>query len=173
MPLGTSNVNINQDLIEKSAFCLQQLRLRGLRLGLAESCTGGLVTFLFCMHPGASFVVECGLVTYSENAKRQLLGVKAEDLVNYSAVSVAVAESMADGLLARRKDIDMALSITGIAGNSRAEGENEDNVGQVIISKAERTRKTITRELQLGNLKRNEIQCKAAAEALDIICSGL
>lgn len=89
------------------------LARRQLRLVTAESCTGGLAAARFTARPGASRFFQMGLVTYSDRAKQELLGVRPETLTRHGAVSEAVAGEMVEGALGRG---DAALAITGIAG---------------------------------------------------------
>src|ERR1700722_12490401 len=86
----------------------------GLRITTAESCTGGLVAGLLTEIPGSSTVLERGFVTYSNDAKRELLGVPAATLEAYGAVSEATAIAMAHGALAHSR-AEVAVSITGVA----------------------------------------------------------
>ena len=93
--------------------------LRGHRIGLAESCTGGLLAARLTDVPGASEYVAGGVVAYSNEAKVQLLGVPAELIETHGAVSPEVAEAMADGAL-ERFGADVACAITGVAGPGAA-----------------------------------------------------
>jgi nicotinamide-nucleotide amidase len=94
---------------------VRMLAERGQTVALAESCTGGMLAHRMTNVPGASAVLKCGLVTYSNEAKQNFLGVKAATLGSLGAVSEAVAREMAEG--AREKcGVDYALSVTGIAG---------------------------------------------------------
>lgn len=104
--------------------------LQGHRLALAESCTAGLVAARITNQPGSSEYFAGGVVAYSDDAKRELLGVPAELLVEHGAVSEQVAEAMAEGALERFR-ADIACSITGIAGPSG--GSEEKPVGLVIV----------------------------------------
>jgi len=90
-------------------------RAKGLRLATAESCTGGMVAAALTDIAGSSDVVERGLVTYSNAAKSELLAVTPELIAAHGAVSGEVASAMAAGALARAP-VDLAVSITGIAG---------------------------------------------------------
>jgi nicotinamide-nucleotide amidase len=99
-------------------------------LALAESCTGGALAHRLTNVPGASAVLLAGLVTYSNEAKQRLLGVRADTLRQHGAVSEPVAREMAEGA-ARQTGADYALSVTGIAGPSG--GTPEKPVGTVYI----------------------------------------
>lgn len=102
-------------------------------LAVAESCTGGCIANRITNVPGASSVLLAGLVTYSNEAKQQFLGVRAETLAQHGAVSEAVAREMAEGARSRTQ-ADFALSVTGIAGPSG--GTPEKPVGTVFIGLA-------------------------------------
>jgi nicotinamide-nucleotide amidase len=102
-------------------------------LVLAESCTGGLIASRVTDVPGASAVFLCGLVTYSNEAKQNLLGVRAETLDRHGAVSEPVAREMAEGARVRFH-ADYALAVTGIAGPDG--GTEEKPVGTVFIALA-------------------------------------
>ena len=97
----------------------QMLRERGLRVGLAESCTGGLVSALLAEQPGISDVFAGAVVAYSNEVKQKLLSVPTELLEQHGAVSEPVAIAMAQGVR-RAINCDLGLSITGIAGPTGA-----------------------------------------------------
>src|SRR3712207_6193810 len=88
-------------LVESAAALLKRYEAAGLRIATAESCTGGLVAALLTDIPGSSAVVERGFVTYSNEAKTEMLGVRAELIAEHGAVSEAVARAMAEGALTR------------------------------------------------------------------------
>ena len=98
-------------LVEQLAMAL---RARGQMMATAESCTGGLIAGLLTEIAGSSDVVERGFVTYSNEAKSELVGVPAELIGRVGAVSEEVARAMAEGAVARAK-VDLAVSVTGIA----------------------------------------------------------
>jgi nicotinamide-nucleotide amidase len=104
--------------------------LRGRRVGLAESCSGGLLAARLTARPGASEYVAGSVVAYSNQAKSDLLGVDPALVERHGAVSPEVAEAMADGAL-RRFGADVAVSITGIAGPDG--GTKEKPVGYVCF----------------------------------------
>lgn len=98
-----------------AAKVLRVLRERGWRLATAESCTGGMISAAITDLAGASDVFERGFVTYSNEAKAELLGVSNETLQRYGAVSAETAREMAKGALAHSR-ADLAVSVTGVAG---------------------------------------------------------
>ena len=112
---------------------VQLLKQRGETLVLAESCTGGHIANRITDVPGASAVFLCGLVTYSNEAKQNLLDVRAETLAQHGAVSDPVAREMAQGAR-ERFNADYALSVTGIAGPDG--GTTDKPVGTVFIALA-------------------------------------
>lgn len=103
-------------LLEAAAGLLEHCRRHSIRLATAESCTGGLLGGLLTEAAGASDVVDCGFIVYSDKAKKELLGVSSELLSRHGAVSSETATAMAEGALARSPDAQLALSITGVAG---------------------------------------------------------
>jgi competence/damage-inducible protein CinA C-terminal domain len=111
-----------------AAKVLRSLEKKGLKLATAESCTGGMVSAALTDLAGASNVFERGFVTYSNEAKMELLGVSEETLSQHGAVSAETAREMAEGAL-RHSRADMAVSITGIAGPGG--GSAEKPVGLV------------------------------------------
>lgn len=106
------------------------LKERGWKIAVAESCTGGMLTARLTKVSGVSSVFETGFITYSNEAKKELLGVREESLSQYGAVSRQTAQEMAEGL-AKRTGVEVAVSITGIAGPDG--GTPEKPVGLVYI----------------------------------------
>src|SRR5262245_25167160 len=94
---------------------LAACRVRRWRLATAESCTGGLVAGALTAIAGASDVVDRGFVTYSNKAKIELLGVPGETIAEHGAISAEIAAAMARGAVLRA-GVDLAVSVTGIAG---------------------------------------------------------
>ena len=136
-PVGEHIYAIDAELIEK--FTVNLLKEKGLTLSCAESCTGGYFGKRITDISGASAVFKGGFITYSNEAKAELLGVKSETLQKYSAVSYETAEEMAIGARERLKT-DIAISITGEAGPCPDPATKQD-VGTVFIgvSTAEKT----------------------------------
>ena len=106
---------------------LAAARARGWRIATAESCTGGLVAAALTEVPGSSDVVDRGFVTYSNAAKREMLGVRSDTLDAHGAVSEEVAREMAEGALAHSQ-ADLAVATTGIAGPGGSEFKPEGRV---------------------------------------------
>jgi nicotinamide-nucleotide amidase len=104
-----------QDLIEPARALLDLCRAKRLTIAAAESCTGGLLAATLTEIPGSSDVFDRGFVTYSNAAKTAMLGVSADLLAAFGAVSEETARAMASGALIRA-DVDLAVAITGIAG---------------------------------------------------------
>jgi nicotinamide-nucleotide amidase len=114
---------------------LDACRARGWHVATAESCTGGLVAGALTAVDGSSDVVERGFVTYSNEAKSELLGVPPETMAAHGAVSAETAAAMAEGAVARAP-VDLAISVTGIAGPGG--GSVGKPVGLVIFGLARR-----------------------------------
>lgn len=123
---------MNQTDAEELLACC---RGANLRLATAESCTGGLIAACLTEIAGSSDVFERGFVTYSNEAKTELLGVSASLIAEHGAVSEPAAHAMAEGALAR-SPADIALAVTGIAGPDG--GTAEKPVGLVYIAAARR-----------------------------------
>ncbi|MTH96881.1 CinA family protein [Roseibium sp. RKSG952] len=112
---------------------------RGLRIATAESCTGGLIAGLLTEIAGSSTVLDRGFVTYSNEAKHEILGVGQDLLATCGAVSEPVARAMAEGALSR-SNAQIAVSVTGIAGPGG--GSLEKPVGTVHFGLAAEGRPT-------------------------------
>jgi nicotinamide-nucleotide amidase len=140
-------------------------RRKGLKLATAESCTGGLIAATLTEVAGSSDVVERGFVTYSNQAKTDLVAVPKKAIVTHGAVSEVVARAMAEGARKRAR-VDIAVSVTGIAGPGG--GSPAKPVGLVHLACARTGRPTIHRRVVLkGN--RAEIRRQSVAIALGLI----
>lgn len=106
----------------------EKLLARSLKIATAESCTGGLLAAQFTELAGASNWFDRAIITYSNEAKQQLLGVKTETLAMHGAVSEACVREMLAGLL-RQDHIDIGVAISGVAGPEG--GSSEKPVGTV------------------------------------------
>jgi nicotinamide-nucleotide amidase len=130
-------------LVERLAVAL---KTRGWMLATAESCTGGLIAAACTSLAGSSAWFERGLVTYSDQAKCELLGVPAPLIAAHGAVSAEVARAMADGAIARSR-AQVAVAVTGIAGPGGATPGKP--VGTVWMALALRDRPATSSLLQL------------------------
>ncbi len=158
------------DLIALAARVIAENKAAGRKVALAESCTGGLVSAALTEIAGSSAVVERGFVTYSNEAKHEMLGVSTDLIDTFGAVSVAVAWSMAQGAL-RHSRADVAVAITGVAGPDG--GSEQKPVGTVVFAKAERGEdpEAVNAELKVFETAktRAEVRLQAALVALELL----
>ncbi len=143
---------------------IDEARERQLRLGTAESCTGGRVAGAICAIPGASDVFERGFVVYSNRAKQELLGVPGEIIADLGAVSEPVARMMAEGAL-ENSHAHLAVAITGVAGPGG--GTRMKPVGTVHIATARANHGLHHRQEFFQVETREEIQLAAVQAALE------
>jgi nicotinamide-nucleotide amidase len=141
-------------------------RVRKFTLTTAESCTGGLVAAAITDIPGSSDVFDRGFVTYSNEAKKVLLGVSNDLLTKHGAVSAECAKAMALGAL-NAAGTSIAVSITGIAGPGG--GSPEKPVGLVFMAAASRETKFHTRECRFGDLGRDEVRRRSVIAAFALL----
>lgn len=143
---------------------LDEARARGIRLAVAESCTGGLLAGAITRPPGASDVFDRGFVTYSNEAKVEILGVSADTLAAHGAVSEPVAAEMAQGALAR-SHADVAVAVTGIAGPGGSERKPEGRVcfGLATLDGA------FAETVEFGALGRDEVREASVSHALHVL----
>lgn len=158
------------DLMAQAASVIAGASARGLTLTTAESCTGGLVAAVLTEIAGSSAVFERGLVTYSNKAKRELLGVPDAVLAEHGAVSAACAVAMAEGALGRAS-ADMAVSITGIAGPGGSTPQKP--VGLVHFALARRGFDTAAVEYRFGEAGRSVVRLAAVTQALAMFAAAL
>jgi nicotinamide-nucleotide amidase len=145
---------------------LDACRARGWHVATAESCTGGLLAGALTAIAGSSDVVERGFVTYSNEAKSELLGVPAETIAAHGAVSAETAAAMAEGAVARAP-VDLAVSVAGVAGPGG--GSAEKPVGLVHFAAAARDGRLVHRERRYGDLGRRAVRSASVGEALEMI----
>ncbi|MEM1286696.1 MAG: CinA family protein [Pseudomonadota bacterium] len=139
---------------------------RRVRIATAESCTGGLLAGLFTDFAGSSKVLERGFVTYSNQAKAEVLGVAGDVLADYGAVSEPVARLMAEGAMANSR-ANLAIAITGIAGPGG--GTPMKPVGTVHIACARENQAMLHERLSLGDIGRHEVRMATLEAALNMI----
>ena len=148
---------------------LDAARAKGVMLTAAESCTGGMIMSALTAVPGSSDVVDRGFVTYSNAAKRDMLGVQQTTLDAYGAVSDAVASEMAAGALAR-STAGVAVAVTGIAGPGGSEHKPE---GRVCFGLARAGCPTSTETQDFGAPGREHVRAMARDHALGLLLQAL
>jgi nicotinamide-nucleotide amidase len=135
-----------------------------LRLATAESCTGGLLASLLTDVDGCSHAFERAFIVYTDEAKREMLGVGADLLERHGAVSQPVARAMAEGALARSR-ADIAIAVTGFAGPTKG----NDEEGLVHFACARRGRPTVHREERFGPLGRGGVRLECLRTATEML----
>lgn len=160
--LGDAVYGVDDDTLEKVVGYM--LMDKKLRLAVAESCTGGLIADRLTDVPGISAVLDRGMVTYSNQAKIELLGVASETLKQFGAVSPQTAEEMALGAL-EKSNADIAVAVTGIAGPDG--GTASKPVGLVYMAVADRDGVYSSKHIFNGNRRR--IKETAASTALNLL----
>ena len=161
--LGDKVIGVDVDSLEEVCFAL--LKDRGLTVGTAESCTGGLLAKLLTDLPGSSAVFRGGVVSYTNGVQAGLLGVPQDLLDRYGAVSPQVAEAMARGAKAAL-GCDIALSTTGVAGPDADDRGNP--IGLVYLGLAWGDQCQVT-EFRAGPVERERVRRQAAQTALDLL----
>lgn len=150
------------------AQILDLAKQRGVMIAAAESCTGGMIAAAMTDIAGSSAVFERGFVTYTNDAKRDMLGVQAKTLDAHGAVSEAVAREMALGALSHSR-AHIAVSVTGIAGPGGSDFKPE---GRVCFGLALQERIT-TETVEFGPLGRANVRSAARDHALNLILRAL
>jgi nicotinamide-nucleotide amidase len=157
-------------IAELAQRVVSENRAAGRMIAVAESCTGGLVTAAITEIPGSSAVLGSGYITYSNEAKIAMLGVNADIIETFGAVSVAVAWAMAQGAL-KKSGADIAVAISGVAGPDG--GTEQKPVGTVVFAVAEKGKdanEVNADRMQFGSDKsRAEIRAIATLHALDLL----
>ncbi|MAQ39084.1 MULTISPECIES: CinA family protein [Thioclava] len=154
--------------MSRASDVLDACKARGLMVATAESCTGGMVAAALTDIPGSSAVVERGFVTYTNDAKREMLGVSAESLDAHGAVSEPVAREMAEGALSH-SHAQIAVAITGIAGPGGSEFKPE---GRVCFGLAREGAETQVETVEFGALGRDKVREAARDHALALLLSA-
>ncbi len=156
-----------EDDADLAAVVLEKCRASGYKLAVAESCTGGMLGERLTSVPGSSDVFLGGVIAYHNDVKRNVLGVRAEDIEHYGAVSEQVALQMASGVREKLR-ADVGVSVTGIAGPSG--GTAEKPVGLVWV--AVHASEVKARRFHVGG-DRAEIRQRAAQAALEMVRRAL
>ena len=156
------------DITERARALLEDCRTKALKIATAESCTGGLIAGALTAIAGSSDVVERGFVTYSNEAKIEMLGVPAELIARKGAVSMEVAMAMAEGAL-KHAPVDIVVGVTGIAGPGG--GSEAKPAGLVHIAVARRGGARLHEECRFGDVGRHEVREATVRKALEMMAS--
>ena len=151
-------------LDEQAERLMRRLCEKGLKVATAESCTGGMLAALLTDIEGAGHAFDRGFVTYTKEAKSELLGIDRNLLEHNDAVSETVARAMAEGALAR-SSADLALGVTGFAGPA---GEDREE-GLVHFALARRDRETVHREEHFGPIGRGPVRVESLKAMLETL----
>lgn len=152
-----------------AAEILAAARARSMRIATAESCTGGLIAATLTDVAGSSDVFDRGFVTYSNEAKQEMLGVRADTLDSHGAVSEPVAVEMAEGALARSQAA-LAVAVTGIAGPGGSEHKPE---GRVCFALAATAKVTRFETVEFGARGRDRVRRASVDHALAMLRAAL
>ncbi len=155
-----------EKLLNKARLLLDSCRQASILLCTAESCTGGLIVGTLTEIAGSSDVVDRGFVTYSNSAKHDMLGVPADMLESYGAVSEPVARAMAEGAVAL-SDAVLSVAVTGVAGPGG--GTAEKPVGLVHLATAKARGGIRHRQMNYGDIGRDGIRQATIATAFDML----
>ena len=158
------------DLLSDAAAVVHKARLKGIRIAMAESCTGGLVAALLTETAGSSAVIDSGFVTYSNASKSLMIGVAPEHIASYGAVSQPVARAMATGALAA-SNAHLTVAITGVAGPGG--GSAEKPVGLVHFATALRGGSVEAHVERYGEIGRSAVRLAAVRTALGLLAQRL
>ncbi|HET7084391.1 MAG TPA: CinA family protein [Rhizomicrobium sp.] len=156
------------DFLAHAEKLLAEARAKGLTIATAESCTGGLLAGLLTEIPGSSDVVERGFVTYSNQAKQELLGVPQEILKAHGAVSAETARAMAQGAL-KHSHADLAVAVTGVAGPGGGTAEKPVGLVFVAAGRAGAPIQIFARECRFGDIGRTQVRLKSVETALEML----
>ncbi|MBY5520472.1 CinA family protein [Rhizobium leguminosarum] len=158
------------DILSAAEAIVRDFTAAGLMISTAESCTGGLIAGALTEISGSSAVVDRGFVTYTNSAKIEMLGVQAETLSRFGAVSEETARQMVHGALFRSR-AEIAVAVTGIAGPGG--GSAEKPVGLVHLAAKSRAGALIHRKVLYGDIGRSEVRLATIRTALEMVRSLL
>lgn len=153
-----------------ATIVVQRFSAEKMTIATAESCTGGLICGALTDIAGSSSVIDRGFVTYSNEAKAEMLGVPMRLILENGAVSKAVAQAMVSGALLHSK-VDIAVAVTGIAGPGG--GALDKPVGLVYIAAQRRGRDSVVSKELFGNIGRDSVRQQTVIKALQMLLDQL
>jgi nicotinamide-nucleotide amidase len=165
-----SGQTFSAELIALAGAVLDACRSRRIMLAAAESCTGGLIAGSLTEIAGSSDVVDRGFVTYSNEAKMEMLGVAQDLIARNGAVSEEVARAMAEGALSHSR-AGISVSVTGVAGPGG--GTAAKPVGLVHMAAARAGRPSLHRECRFGDIGRGPIRTRTVEAALRLVLDAV
>ena len=154
------------DIEEQARRIVADFTTRKIMVATAESCTGGLIAGALTEISGSSAVVDRGFVTYTNDAKSDMLGVSRNTLADFGAVSRETALEMVHGALYRSR-ASVAVAVTGIAGPGG--GTPEKPVGLVHLAAKARSGKVIHREMRYGDIGRDHVRLATVRTAMEML----
>jgi nicotinamide-nucleotide amidase len=157
---------VPDDQRQRAARLIGDLKAQRVKLATAESCTGGLIVALLTEIPGSSAVVDRGFVTYSNEAKAEMVGVRPDLIATHGAVSREVAIAMAEGALVH-SEAAIAVAVTGVAGPGGATAAKP--VGLVHIAAARTGTASLHEEYRFGDISRGAIRLAAVERAIALV----
>ena len=163
-------VQIDAALINEAIRALDAVRRQGLKLAVAESCTGGLIATVLSEAPGAAEHFEGGFIVYTPEQKYFALKIPPTLIDRFGTVSAEVAEAMAEGAL-RNSNADVAVGVTGVAGPETDEKGNP--IGRVYFGCARHGCQTFHERVEFGNRGRSMVRREAAMKAIALIIDCL
>lgn len=157
---------LDDDIVEAANNLLAICKRKNLLIATAESCTAGLVAGTLTELPGVSSILDRGYITYSNEAKHQMLGVPHDVLRAHGAVSRETAEAMVRGVLGRSR-VHLAVSVTGIAGPDG--GSDEKPVGLVHFAGGSHSGALFHVERRFGNIGRSAVRKHSVLQAFRML----
>lgn len=155
-----------RDIEEAASGIVADFTARKLMIATAESCTAGLIAGAITEIAGSSNILDRGFVTYSNEAKQQMIGVSPETLKAHGAVSRLTAIEMAEGAISNSA-ATVSVAVTGIAGPGG--GSDEKPVGLVHLAAARKGHETLHREMRYGDIGRSEVRLATVRTALEML----
>ncbi|WP_421579458.1 CinA family protein [Shinella sp. M31] len=155
-----------EDIEETARSIVADFTEKKLLIATAESCTAGLIAGAITEIPGSSGVFDRGFVTYSNEAKREMIGVANATLKAHGAVSRPTALEMAQGAIGN-SGANISIAVTGIAGPGG--GTEEKPVGLVHLAAARTGHETLHREMRYGDIGRNAVRLATVRTALEML----
>lgn len=157
-------------ILKLAQLTLASAREQDIKIATAESCTGGMIIGALTEIAGSSDVVDRGFITYSNEAKRDMLNVPGDMIMDYGAVSEPVARAMADGALINSQ-AQLTIAVTGVAGPGG--GTAMKPVGLVHIASASSTQNVRHDFFKFGDIGRDKVREKTIEEALSMLLEQL